>query len=292
MKHVRASRPRRPAFTLVELLTVIAIIAILIGLLLPAVMKVLDNATKAQVAGEIDQLSTALNAAKTDLMGDSTYTLPSQLILHEHNNYNMANPVEAATYRALRKAFGPYAIKAGNWIDWNGNGVQDTGPLLLYGDSALVFWLGGIPTPLGTTPGCLGFSTNTTNPAMPGGTRKGPYYEFKSARLVPCNSAPTFYKYLDPYSSGKTGQPYAYLTSYGNGNYSNDCPNLGVSPYMTSVTPPVYINPNGFQIISAGKNRLFGPGGLWNPTTGYGGGGPGADDLANFSSTFLGAPQN
>jgi prepilin-type N-terminal cleavage/methylation domain-containing protein len=289
MKHVRASRPRRPAFTLVELLTVIAIIAVLIGLLLPAVNKVLDNATKAQTTSEIGQLSVALNAAKTDLMGNTTYTLPAQLLLREDNNYNMANPVEAATYYALRQAFGKFAIAKGNNIDWNGDGAID-GPWLLYGDSALVFWLGGIPTPVATSPpGCLGFSNNTTNPAMPGGTRRGPYYEFKSSRLVPCNSAPTFYKYLDPYSSGNTGQPYAYFTVYSNGTYGSDCPNLGVNPYMSGLT---YLNPNGFQIISAGKNRLFGPGGQWNPTTGYGGGGPGADDLANFSSTFLGAPQN
>jgi hypothetical protein len=49
-----------------------------------------------------------------------------------------------------------------------------------------------------------------------------------------------------------------------------------------------YWNPNSFQIISAGKDQAFGPGGLWgtnNPASG-----PGADDISNFSSSKLGSP--
>jgi hypothetical protein len=57
-----------------------------------------------------------------------------------------------------------------------------------------------------------------------------------------------------------------------------------------------FINPNGFQIISAGKNGQFGPGcgggGPWDTSNGLPGTDPGADNLANFSSAVLGAGQS
>jgi prepilin-type N-terminal cleavage/methylation domain-containing protein len=66
--------------------------------------------------------------------------------------------------------------------------------------------------------------------------------------------------------------------------------NFGILPYVVGSN---FMNPNSFQIISAGKNQMFGVGGTWTAATAsdtYPPGSGGVDDQANFYHRPLGIP--
>jgi prepilin-type N-terminal cleavage/methylation domain-containing protein len=301
----------RAGFTLVELLVVIAIIAILFSLTTAAVVKVIATADETANRTEISKLEAAVRSFQSHY---GVKYVPSRIRLLENGNYNMSltaagtpvNQLDHDSLTYLKQVWPKLTFP----VDWNGDGTAGNSDATLQGDQCLVFFLGGIPAQnaIATT----GFSTNPKNPAWHirnGGDVVQPFYEFKSNRLVRLHGN-RFFSYLDNYGRGDGNgnllnatppyKPFAYFSSskagndytrYGDGPTS-DCALLGVSPYREPGTNPViFHNREGFQIISAGPDRLFGPGGVWSPSTAGGIPQAGRDDQANFYDRRLGASQ-
>ncbi|MBL8821139.1 MAG: prepilin-type N-terminal cleavage/methylation domain-containing protein [Planctomycetia bacterium] len=165
---------------------------------------------------------------------------------------------------------------------------------VLEGHECLVFFLGGIRPNSGSGPRSLaGFNTDKSRPCvMSTGQRLGPFYEFDAGRLKDTTnpfSLGQFQAYDDHY-----GKPYAYFAARtpGMNNYIHPgCPLLVGQPALTIqhmsdcytltlnyvplwknvvVNPPLpptgitYHKADTYQIVSAGKDKLYGCGGRWN----------------------------
>jgi prepilin-type N-terminal cleavage/methylation domain-containing protein len=288
------TRTRRVGFSLIELLVVIAIIAILVSLSLAAAMKIITVMPRTQSNYEIGKLQQSLQAAQQAYNG--LQTLPSQLVLYNNlASYNSAAPGTPAynTGQALNVMFGSRFLRSGSTVSWDGTpqmigaaanpAYLPNASFTLEGDQALVFYLGGIPTTSGGANQCLGFSNNPVDPTAAGGTRIGPFYQFPSSRLIKLahttngNATNAFFSFVDPYQKN---QPYAFFGTTAVNVYSADCPTLGVAPYFQGTQ---FFNPNTFQIISAGADGQFGPGGASWSTTAGALNAPTRDNQSNFA---------
>jgi hypothetical protein len=140
-------------------------------------------------------------------------------------------------------------------------------------NQTLVFFLTGGPVTKFT-----GFSKNKAHPFVEGGERIGPFLDGPSFRFDADG------RLLDVW-----GSPYMY--------FAYD-PTIGTYPAVTytynATTVAHYtqrgkaLKLKGYQIISAGPDRLFGPGGEWTPGSGaWAAGEPGADDMSNFNEGDL-----
>jgi prepilin-type N-terminal cleavage/methylation domain-containing protein len=261
---------KRQAFTLIELMIVVVIIAILMGLLLPALLSVFRTGRDAQVQIEIRSLEQGIAAFKAQYGVEP----PSRIRLTEIASEML--PRDQAILRRIWPRFNFANTYDLNGV--NGGGEMNT-PVTLYGAECLVFFLGGVRARDGMTAlnAVTGFSRNPTNPFAEqavGEVRDGPFFDFKGTRLVPSNNYNNFLVYIDPLPGHAAPySPYFYVSSYeGRGYESADLVNgTGASAGSAlsnaySLSSTTFINPKTFQIISPGADHLFGNGGTYTET--------------------------
>lgn len=235
---MRTRPTARRGFSLIELLIVMAIIAILAGMLMAGVQRARTVARRTSAANDISQLAAACQAFKQQFgfYPPDTYTITS--------TPGDSDPVKRMFPRAASFA-----------------GMPGAGTPLTQAET-LTFFLGG--------PGMTGWDPqNPANPNPAGVTKKGPYFDFAVNRV-------SGHSFLDPW-----GTPYIYFRSVNGNDYGGTFAAGGVSPYSQGGRA---VNQNSVQIISAGANKVFGPGGAWSPGgTGYSEAEAGFDDMANFN---------
>lgn len=206
----------RRGFTLIELLIVIVIIGVLVGLIGPAVMRGFRTARDAQVRTEITQLEAGITSFKT------TYGVepPSRIVLFEQgadgsdsggndwDDVTSFTPAgEVARSRAIvRRIWPQFDFSLAR--DLNADGDTTDGPVVLNGSQCLLFFLGGGRDAAGAM---IGFSKNPTNPFATGGSREGPFFEFRLDR-VSAGATGQFPTYVDAYPQQSRG--YVYFSSY------------------------------------------------------------------------------
>jgi len=295
----------RFAFTLLELLIAISIIAVLAGLILTVASSASIKAHNAQVTSDIQSLVAGIAAFKQRFGVEP----PSSINLYEQQGGWAGDARSMGLIRQIWPQFDfTYAAESGA-IDINGNGTtNDT--ISLSGVECLVFFLGGVPVINSPNGGGAptGFSQNPADPFNRTGSNRLSFTEFDVSRLFlypPANTVVSGFlthstnAYKDTLSTQT--QPYLYLSSYGGQGY-NVAGELSSPPLGTFVdiyrqgpsgsTPPSPPwNANSFQIISPGGDQQYGTGGEYE--TGdpkgllVGTRGVERDNITNFSSGVL-----
>jgi prepilin-type N-terminal cleavage/methylation domain-containing protein len=258
----------RRAFTLIELMMVVAIIGVLASLLLAAIFRIRPVAEELEAHREIVGLHNAIISFSTDARFGNVGYLPSQC------DPSGADPVSMSY---IKKVW-PYSL-----------GGLALPQAMLEGDQCLVLFLGG--------PKNGGWAVDAVDPTATYGNRIR-FYEFDAARLKDIHGN-GYMSYLD-----RWGTPYAYFSpmresiTWQQPGYLQDCKKIGqmfTKNPGQGLTAYLGVNLNSFQIICAGRDKFFGQhGATWtggNAQTTYPTIDPGHDDLTNFCNTKMGSKQ-
>ena len=256
MSHLLKSRSRNSAFTLVELMIVIAIIGILASLATVGVMKALEKGKMVAARTEISQLEAAIAAAKQKYGLDQ---LPQSLVLYDNlpqweAQSGNAAPIYSSIFDAskfpvglssfppaqkilivadslnlMKKIFGRDFLQDANLgpsltnrVKWAATAVVDT-PVFLTSDQAVWFLLGGVLDATGKFSGFPGYAREPTKTLSTRDATKPllPFLDFDAGRMKIGTNG--FATYCDPYNT-----PYAYFSSkYNYCDYSNNITGFG-----------------------------------------------------------------
>lgn len=313
----------RVGFTLLELMVVVVIIAILIGLLVPAVISSIRIARDAEVRSDIAVLEDAIAKFKVTFGTEP----PSQITFYATAAGWETNAV-SRRHKGLIKQLWPQFNFA------NCGGLSDgtnfptppwpagTTTLSLSGSECLVFFLGGLVSQ--SSGAFTGFSKDPQLPFGNGTTREGPFFEVKGTLKLPIAAAAGDSAWngrltdkdgdwLPEYRDTLTQQQNPYLYFNGTNGYRTDFPatpwhntdNFGVGiPATMSINNAYYSTlplnlmvapgmsaphkPMGIQIISPGADSEYGTGGAFNPESTGSLSPADRDNITNFHSGRLG----
>jgi prepilin-type N-terminal cleavage/methylation domain-containing protein len=228
MQHPAPLQRSRPSgFTLVELLAVIMIIAMLAGLLTPAVMQALNSARNAAIKAEIDMLHMAL--------------------MNYQSEYGVLPPCIDTSFSGGLHQTGGQATKhlkrifprCANPTDQL-NAVR-TPPVQITPVNAIHAWLSG-------------YTTNPASPLNPAPARVK-LFDFDQSRI---DASGGTFRY---FPSGKRNSPYIYIDSNNYGTLLAPTPVPdGTNLYEPAVRPgsSEFFNKDTFQILSAGRDEVWG----------------------------------
>ncbi len=322
MLNPRSDQHPRGGFSLVELVVVIAIIAVLIALIFPALNNARSGVSTVEVGVEIKAFEQGIAEFKNQYGQEP----PSGIALYEaatgdpswSQHGASGSTTDAQRIRSqtlIRQMFPQFDFS----FPRNLNGDADSTDVIgLTGDEALLFFLGGVNTIAPAEQATAnGFSSNPSDPFASGGNRVGPFGEFDPDRMIDTDGDGA-HAYKDIYQD--TNVAYMYLSSYGgrgyrvqtdgdfdadgtpqlfiaidnDGNGSQD--EVGYAVYMqkdpdsarpsdeptTREDGEVAWKENSFQIICAGPDGIFGCPGIWSAEDGISHNFTGMEEVLNL----------